>query len=371
MRNNKSIKCIITLTLVIIFFFNKNESMPNVEEEDIHVGTGYSIDKRMKDLVDYSVLLSAYVFKENSEIETVGHTGVGTTIGQTRQDRQVKNPRKFTVGFEKVYLIDEEYAAYGIRNILDIVFKNPMINTDGFCLVCKGNSKDYLNQKSVGYNSSADFINEMITNIQKYSFYGKHYRLKDLFLIVDSEGRNAVLPYIEINEGKIELKGMGLFNKYKLVKILNIEETKIMNILRENNVRGMLTIQKNSKEYINYYAKSTKEVLCTKEGDKYKFLINIKLKGDVINNKLYSGMLSDMKEVEKFEEDMAKNLEKEANIFIEKMKKNYKIDCLELGRIATAKYGRESGKDWNELIINSDIKVNVKVNVDKIGRGEY
>ena len=53
------------------------------------------------------------------------------------------------------------------------------------------------------------------------------------------------------------------------------------------------------------------------------------------------------------------------------MKNEYKVDCLQLGWVAAAKYGRDTGVDWDEVVSNSDIKVNVKVNVDKVGRGQY
>ena len=47
---------------------------------------------------------------------------------------------------------------------------------------------------------------------------------------------------------------------------------------------------------------------------------------------------------------------------------------MELGRIAAANFGRGTGVDWNKVICNTDltnIKVNVKVKVDNMGRGDY
>jgi hypothetical protein len=60
--------------------------------------------------------------------------------------------------------------------------------------------------------------------------------------------------------------------------------------------------------------------------------------------------------------------------FIGKMQSQYKIDVLELGRVAAANFGRGTGTDWNEVICNVDltnIKVNVNVKVDNMGRGDY
>ena len=59
------------------------------------------------------------------------------------------------------------------------------------------------------------------------------------------------------------------------------------------------------------------------------------------------------------------------NDFLDNMKNVYKVDCLNLGMYAVAKYGREKGVDWNKEVSNADIKVSVKVKIDKIGIGQY
>lgn len=371
MKKDRIVAYTLIIVVAITLWINKNEYMPNVEEEDIHIGTGYSIKKQGDGISDYEVLLSAYTFESDDKIESIENIGTGSTIGKTRQDRQNRNPRKFTTGFEKVFLIDEEYALQGIRNILDIVFKHPMINIEGQSVVCKGKSANYLTFKSKGYNSSADFISGMIKNTKNSNFLGENYNMRDLFIICDSEGRSMVLPYINIIDNGIELTGMAIFNKDKLVRVLDIEEGKVMNILRENKTKGMLTIEQSYNGYTNYYAKCERKVKCTKSGDRYSFIIDLKFKGDIVSNLLYKDISSDLKVTKKFEEDMARRFENKANAFIQEMKINYKVDCLELGRVATAKYGRHTGVDWNEVVSNSDIKVKVSVQVSKVGRGDY
>jgi len=95
------------------------------------------------------------------------------------------------------------------------------------------------------------------------------------------------------------------------------------------------------------------------------------LEGEIINNELYKGMATNVGEIKRFEDDMAKQVEEMCNGFLDKMKNKYKVDLLQLGWIAAAKYGRDTEVDWNEVISKSDIKVNVKVRVDKLGRGQY
>jgi hypothetical protein len=62
---------------------------------------------------------------------------------------------------------------------------------------------------------------------------------------------------------------------------------------------------------------------------------------------------------------------KDSKAFMKEMQNNIKVDCLDLGKYAAAKCGRNTGIDWNEVVDNADIDVNVKVKIDNTGRGNY
>jgi uncharacterized protein YbcC (UPF0753/DUF2309 family) len=150
---------------------------------------------------------------------------------------------------------------------------------------------------------------------------------------------------------------------------LPIEESRIMNMLRERAGRGILSLQQNPSEYINYYAKVKRKVKCDKKEGKYEFNIDLNFQGDIVFNTLYKDI--DKKKEKEIEELLSKKIEKMCNDFLEKMKNVYRMDLLELGMYGAAKYGRETGVDWNKEVSNASIKVNVKVQIDKIGRGQY
>lgn len=298
-------------------------------------------------------------------------TGIGSTIGKTRENRQKKIGKEFFLGLSKIYIVDEEYARYGIRDLMDVNFKNYVVNDNAFLVICKGRNEEYLNYTSPGYDNSAEYISDMIKNSVNYNFFKENYMLKNASLSMDAEGKNVVSPYIEIMEDGIKITGVAVFKKDKIAAILDMKDTKIMNMLRENKVKGILTIQKDSDKYVNYQAESKRKITCRKIGDKYTFIIDLNLEGEIINNELYKGMATNVGITKRFEDDMAKQMEEMCTGFLDRMKNKYKVDLLQLGWVAAAKYGRDTGVDWNEVVSNSDIKVNVKVNVDKLGRGQY
>ena len=373
MKKNINIIFISFLSIIFIVVFSLGEKVHllSVEDLGISVGIGMGINKNVEGNIIYRVTSIANSYKEDGSVETLLGTGLGSTIGKTRENRQKKIGKEFFLGLTKIYLIEEEYAKYGIRDLMDVNFKNSVVNDNSFLVVCKGRNEEYLNYMTPGYDNSAEYISDMIKNSANYNFFKEDYKFKNASLSMDAEGKNIVSPYIEIMEDGIKIKGMAVFNKDKIATILDMKDTKTMNMLRENKVNGILTIQKDSKEYINYQASSKRKITCKKIKDKYTFIIDLNLEGEIINNELYKGMAEKVKVTKKFEDDMSKQVSEMCTEFLYKMKNEYKVDLLQLGWVATAKYGRDTGVDWNEVVSNSNIKVNVKVHVDKLGRGQY
>jgi len=384
----KKKKIIIMFLVVLIasIYVDKLQVSP-MEELNVIAGIGFDIKKELNGNVQYSVPFSLYDFKskgkrggnsntkksigggENMERTSSVIMAKSNTIGETREDRQLKSSKDYTIGTEKMAIIGEEQAAYGILNIVNILFLNANINDADTFSVCKGKAEDILRFKVEGYGSSSTYMEGMVKNATNYNFLGSEYNLFNIYITLDSEGKNLVLPYLEIKDNNIIYTGMALFKENKMAYVLPMDESKIMNMLREKKGKGILTLQEGPDKYINYDALVKRKVKCNKIEGKYEFIIDLEFHGDIIENTLYKEMKKeDEIEIEKL---MGKKIEKMCYDFLAKMKNVYKIDCLNLGMYAAAKYGRETGVDWNDEVSNADIKVNVVVKIDKMGRGQY
>lgn len=359
------------ITFFFVMFGGEKMKLRSAEEIDIYVGAGIGIDKKGEENVTYRVSATSNAYKADETTENVLSVGVGDTIGKTREDRQNKSGKKFFLGLLKVYILEEEYARYGIINFIDINFKNPVLNTNSFLVVCKGKNEKYFNYTTPGYDNAAEYISDMIKSSVNYNFFKEGYMFKDAVLSIDAEGKNMISPYIEITDGGIKITGIVVFKKDKLAAILDMEDTRTMNMMRESNVKGILTIHGDSNKYVNYQAEAKRKISCRKIDDKYVFVIDLDLKGEIINNELYENMSEKLEVTQKFEEDMEKQVKETCNIFLAKMKNEYKVDALQLGWVAAAKYGRDTGVDWDKVVLDSDIKVNVRVHINKVGRGQY
>ncbi|MCB2305415.1 Ger(x)C family spore germination protein [Clostridium estertheticum] len=378
---------IVLLVVSIVSIYAEKLQVSPMEELNITAGVGYDINKGLNGGVEYRVPISIYDFK------TEGKEGAGSsiknstklikgsdlsssiiktkanTIAEIRQQRQLNTSKPFTIGTPKITVIGEQQAFYGITNIVNILFFNAKVNDKVVFAVVKGKAEDILRVKVAGYPSAADYMEGIVRHGTNYNFFNAEYNLLNIYVTLDSEGKNLVLPYLEIKDKNIAITGMALFKGDKMAYVIPMEEGKIMNMLREKKGKGILSLQEGPDKYINYDATVKRKVKCNKIKGKYEFIIDLEFHGDIIENTLDKSI---KKESEKeFKELISKKIEMRCYDFLCKMKNSYKVDCLNLGMYAAAKYGRESGVDWNKEVSNSDVRVNVVVNIDKIGIGQY
>lgn len=368
--NRKLSLVVIVVFLVFYLYFRNGNVYVPAEQLNIPTGIGVDIIEGEKDNVEYVIPISFYNFAEEEKITSFILTGKGSNIPETRESRQLLSNKKVLLGLEKAVFISEKFSKYGIRELVDIMFKNELVNDNSFMIVNKGKAEDILAFKIEGFPSSTDYIEGMILNSVEGNFFSDSYKFLDIFLTLDAEGKSLALPYIEIVEDKIEITGMALFTEDKMVEKIDIDKARVMNLLREDDVRGTLVLKEQDK-HIGYTALSKRKVKCEKKGDKYTFTIDLSLVGGIVDNNLYPDISNNRNTMNKFERKMKDYIKEIISEFIKEMQEEYRIDCLSLGQVAAATYGRGKGIDWNKVVTESEIVVNIEVKVDGMGRGDY
>lgn len=367
--------------LIIILWFITLLSLPikhvePVENKSVEIGVAFDVSD-VNDInnnnYSYKVTRNVSIYSDiNNVLFSQNIEGIGYSIGKTREDRQNRDNKIPLQGMEKVYLFSEKQCLLGIKPCVDILFKNPSLSDNGIFAVCSGEGKDILDFKIPGYISSLDYIYGLIKNSNSSNFFPETYYMSNVHVRMDAEGRNFVVPYIDIKDNTPYIWGNALFIKDKLKSKIDINETKIMNLLRENNTKGIISINYSLKDYIDFECISRRKIKCEKKDGRWIFTINLNLKGNIVNNEINNNIINDDNVIKTFEQLLADKVEKDCSNFINNIQHKYMTDWLELGKYAVAKYGRKTDIDWNEEIINnSDIVVKVNVTINNLGRGDY
>lgn len=341
--------------------------------EDLEVVTGFGadIEKTQDSESLYIAPSSVYTFGEGEKILSTIRKGEGFTPAETREKRQLISNKQYIHGLEKLYIMSENMAIYGMKTPMEIFFRNPYTNDSGYVAVCHGKPEEILKYRVEGYPSSSDYIEGMLKNANRYNFFPSYYKISDIFLSLISEGKNITLPYIDILNNELKITGLCIFKKDRMIGKLNLDDAKIFNMLNETDGKGIVTLRRSSDQYLNYYAKVKRSVKVSKIENNYKFLIDLKFTGDIVSNTLYNDVINDETTNKEIQIKLENTIKGSCKDFIEKMKNQYKVDSLQLGQYAAAKYGRQKGIDWDRVVSKSDIQVDIKVQIDKAGRGDY
>lgn len=366
----KRLYIIILLSIGLYLYFLENPFYLPIDQLDITTTIGIDFDENSNK--KFKISTSTYNFSSDVPLPSLTHNDEGSTLLEARQKNQLSSNKKLIYGTDKTIVFSEDFANHGILDVLKPYFSDPTTIDTNYLMVCKGSAKDLLTKKIPGYPNLGDFLESLIKSSYASNFLSKNYQLIDAFVRVDTEGRSLVLPYIDYDEDSklIKIIGSALFDKDKMIGLLNIDDTKYLNLLREKSVVGLITLKESENDYVNFFATSKRKVKASKVDDNYIFDIYINLTGDIVCNNLYSGLLdeSSKQELQNKLETLVKN---NCNSLIQKTKSTIKTDIFEIGRYGVAITGHGKNIDWNEQVVNSTINVHVNVKIDKLGRGDF
>lgn len=368
MKNHKGMLLIIVGIVVYIFMLPKDIATP-VEQCNILSGIGIDLVRKGEKELEYNTAISSYIFNKQNEVSVQIIKGNAKSFALLRENLETDNNYKYVYGHEKVILIGEEYAKNGIRDSIDKYFNHQDINDLCRVAVCKGLASDIMSRYGNEFTPASEFMDKLMKFNLEDNFFSDDSKLIDVFVRIDGEGRNVVLPYIDIEDGRITITGIAIFNKDRMVKQLDLKDARIINCLRNNESKGQFILEEGEKSYTAITGSVKRKVGCEKDDEKFKFIVNLDFHGDIVTNLIYTDMLTNENTIKEFEEEISKKTEEKLQSYIDKNKSN--SDYLELGVIAAAKFGRRKVDDWGKVIENSDVRVNVKIHVDKIGQGLY
>lgn len=152
---------------------------------------------------------------------------------------------------------------------------------------------------------------------------------------------------------------------------LDVDEMRALNRLREDKNKGIISVIKSYNQFAEMDCYIKRKVECYKEKDKYRFVIKLDIKGDMINCRSCKNELCTQEGKDGIVKEFEEKIYKESYEFINKMQNEYKIDLLNLGSVAAAKYGRQTGVNWDDVVSNSEIELDINMRLIRGSRGTF
>lgn len=363
------------------------------EMNDIAIVAGLSVDK-----ADGKYLLSAQILNPGQMSEQQGQGGgapvttfatEADTIHEGIRKLTAVSPRKLHFSHIRIFLLGEEIAREGIRNVLDLFLRDHELRPDFYVAVAKGTKAvDILSTFTTLEKVPAEKLYKGLETSEKYWAPSVGVHLDDLIKALISEGRQPVLMGLEISgdvrkadkeentkairpKALLRYSSVGVFKEDKLIGWLNEDESRGYNFIVDNVNQSVSDIScpQGGKLVVELMRTKTKLKAKFDEG-KPELEIRIDAEGNVSEVECQID-LSKTKSIYELEKRAEQRIQGYVEAAVRKVQTGFKSDIFGFGEAMhrdQPKHWKAIKNEWGQMFTTVSIRPNVDVKLRRTGK---
>ncbi|MFP5109255.1 Ger(x)C family spore germination protein [Neobacillus sp. C211] len=366
--NSKKLKKIWFVLLALLMFIPGCSYPRQKIIDDVQLQTVLGFDRVDNEYVG-TALYSDYTGDEKKGGSFILQ-GKGKKAHIIRESINGQSPKPIEIGKLNLLIFGKNLAENGVSYFVKTICRDPLIGSNMFIAVSEVPAGELLKKIN---DKNSKYLYQLIE--QNYKNQNTPIPTLQSFLFdYYGEGRDVSIPYLKINQkGNIEVSGLALFNKDRLVLTLNQKETFLYKILRGRVIRGetAFNIHKGQKEDLALltilYGQNKRSIL-NKDTDS-KVTFNLTLKSMVKDYPDWLDLRKNKNNIllkKQLEKQMKKDFKK---LFVKLQE--HQVDPLGIGDLA-----RAYSKEWNEREFYEKVyptiafDINIKLELFQAGIGE-
>lgn len=343
-------------------------SFPATGAYDVHKGSEHLPQDQQ--MVDLTVIIPnlAQDIKKPFRIEKT----TGILIGNARGQKPYSSPGIYSAGVAAVIIFGEDLARGGLNNMVEALFRGAQIPmTENFAVV-EGRGENVLRAPIKDYSNMGEYLKGLLKQSEKRGFIPS--TTLHQIGVNEAPGENPILPLLSINKNKVEISGTAIFKKDKMIGKADLDETRSLIMLRGIKASGnMPYVIKNNGEIVD---KGSVDVCCggrkvkvKRTGEQISFLITVYMDGNLVEHEFNKSFIKNQDLRKMIENQIASDVRSDCTRFIEKMQREYKVDCIDINKYTLAKWRKEfkNQVDQDGFIENVEIQVKVKMKLKNVG----
>jgi spore germination protein KC len=363
------------------------------EMNDIAIVAGIAVDK-----ADGKYLLSAQILNPGQMSEQQGQGGgVPVTTFATEADTihegirklTAVSPRKLHFSHIRIFVLGEEIAREGIRNVLDLLLRDQELRPDFYVAVAKAaKAVDILSTFTTLEKVPAEKLYKGLETSEKYWAPSVGVHLDDLIKALISEGRQPVLMGLEISgdvrkadkeentkairpKAILRYSSLGVFKEDKLIGWLNEDESRGYNFIVDNVNQSVTDIScpQGGKLVVELMHTKTKLKAKFAEG-KPELEIRIDAEGNVSEVECQID-LSKTKSIYELEKRAEQRIQGYVEAAVRKVQTGFKSDIFGFGEAMhrdQPKHWKAIKNEWEQLFTTVSVHPNVDVKLRRTGK---
>ncbi|WP_243186806.1 Ger(x)C family spore germination protein [Clostridium muellerianum] len=350
------------------------------------VDAGEQIDKKPKEVKSDEPYTGMNVKKLHITLGAPDISKLGPDKGGTAEDIYIdtdaysmedaiskasaKSSRTIKFSHIKLLVLSNEllYHQDALKEIVDYLQRQPSLDRMMMVTIGKGKTEDYIKYKPKMEKNVESYITGLVENDTGNAVVP--VTLNE-FLVSLNENGNAVLPAMEIDKDKKELKisGVGIIKDYRLKGYLSPTQTANLQMLKGKLRGGKKAIYKDGHPIdVSFNSTGTKVRVKDVDG-KLVFNVYVNLEGELKEYHI-NGNLDSKDELNLIEKDFNKSLKEECEQLIKVTQNEFQVDPVELKEYVRKYHPAiwsQKKNNWPETYKNSVVNVDVTTKIRRIG----
>lgn len=375
----KKIVCAVLACVLVTGAFSgcrRNSAKTDLTRQKIVVAIG--IDTEENGLFDLCVRV--FDASDSSSSQGDSESGGSTIVYDIKGETIAKAIANLTLqtGDEPVYsqnhiiVIGESAAQVGLEKIIDFFVRDQKTRLNATLAVAKGTAREII-KSELGVSMPQTELEEIIAS-GKITGEVKTMNILDVAKRTAEATSQITLPIIELtgeeDEQRAQAVGMGVFKDGKLLGDLDIEQTRGVMFFLDQYTQGSLAVDFGDGMATVHIEKTKTRVTPVLIDGKVQY--RVKIKTDCEINEIDRSINTSLTDGET--ESIARNVEEKISQCVtsafECSTKLYCSDILRLGKalkLAHPEYFRQNENNFDEVMQNSTVTVEVKVTLSRVG----
>lgn len=329
------------------------------ELNDLAIISGVGIDYINEEYVVTFEILSTKKQGDSSSASssTYNVTGHGKTVTEAFANNGNFSDKVPYYDHIEVVVISEEIAKNHLKDISEYLIRSSKFRNEFYLTITSENTAaEIINATSTEKPIASTFIVDMLENSNDSNSAGYYAPFTKTLQTILTDGEDAIAPIFKLEDKKIALSGLGVFQDFELKYVFNTEEAAILNLL--NNFKSKTVFFENSCANGNNTVISIYEAKVSIEPSENEIKIKAKLDGR-INEDNCNYDLKKAESYQELESIFKKIIESKMDNVLNKLKLA-KSNALKIGKNYYNKYRKKDFYLWTTQNVTYDL--NFKIN---------
>jgi len=370
-----------------------------IELNDISIVSGLAVDKGKDKKYRLTIeLINASQFSTNKgggdASPAITYSLEGDSVSELLHKMNFGITRRLIFSHTRVLYISEEVAKAGVLEFLDFLDRSGQFRNDFNIMVTKGEMAGEFTKISYPIQKvPALKVHKQTQSLLEEWGGDPNVRLTDFISAITSKGRNPVAAAIKLTgssekgrmtennqkldvDALVEMDGMAVFQKEKLIGFLSLQDTR--NYLWTQKLKNTSLSVPCSKKESKEENKRFNDVRVTETHAKLKVdtvngrvILKVKINGETrLEATQCFEDLTKIDTYDKFEKETNQYVKEQLTETIEKVQKEYKSDIFGFGEAYNRQHHKEYKKveaKWDEIFTQAEVQVNVNLHLRRSG----